>query len=467
MTYDLVVIGGGIAGTIAALRAAELGAKVALLEKGEGEQYPCNTRYSGGIFHLVYHDPKRDPSELEALMTEASGGAADPALIHALATDGARLIDWLKLQDIAFLRFNAQEAYRWCMAPPRAMGPGLDWKGRGPDVMLRRLQRKIVGHGGWIVTGAAAADLIMQDGCCIGVSGIQDGKRQEWRARAVVIADGGFQANEELFRCHIGPAFDKVLQRGAATGTGAGVEMALRAGAATTDMSRFYGHLLSADAFSNDKIWPYPEMDDIASAAIVVGKDGRRIADEGEGGIALANRIARLDDPLSCVIVFDSAIWEGPGKAARIPANPYLERGGGALLRADSLEDLARQLDIPAATMRETVEAYNSALAGGEALKPQRRTDVYKAWPIGKPPFMACWICVGITYTMGGIAIDDRARVLNTERVPIPGLFAAGTTTGGIEGFGRTGYFGGLTKSGVLGLRSGEAAVAFAASLSS
>jgi fumarate reductase flavoprotein subunit len=202
-------------------------------------------------------------------------------------------------------------------------------------------------------------------------------------------------------------------------------------------------------------------MDEIAASGIVIGPDGRRIVDEGEGGIAIANRLARLGDPGSASIIFDSAIWEGPGRSARIPANPQLERGGGTLFRADTLDGLARALNVPADALRESVTQYNRAIAAGEGglMQPPRRTDVHRAWPIEKPPFMASRICVGITYTMGGISIDDHARVLRPDRSPIPGLFAAGTTTGGIEGSGRTGYVGGLTKSGVLGLRAGESAV--------
>jgi len=466
MIHDVVVVG-GIAGMIAALRAAELGAKVVVLEKGQGEQYLCNTRYSSGILHLDYRDPKTNPAELEAQMTQSTDGKVNPALLHALATDGARLIDWLRSQSVAFVRFSAWEAYRWCMAPPRKVGPGLDWKGRGPDVMLRKLGRQLTERGGKLMTGVTVTDLIMRDGRCVGVTALRDGNREEWSARTVVVADGGFQANAEMFRRHIGPAFEKIKQRGAATDTGAGIEMAVRAGAATTDMSRFYGHLLHVDCFTNDKVWPYPEMDALATAGIVIDKDGCRFTDEGEGGVPLANRIARFDDPQSCTIVFDSAIWEGPGKDALVPTNPYLERGGGTVLKADTLEDLARQMGVPAATFVETVTAYNKAIAEntGTSLKPPRRSDVHPAWKIEKKPFRACRIVPGITYTMGGIAIDEHARVLSTEGSPIPGLFAAGTTTGGIEGFGRTGYIGGLTKSGIFGLRAGESASELARTL--
>ena len=63
-TFDVTVIGAGIAGMVAAVRAAELGLRVAVLEKGEAREYPCNTRYSGGIIHVAYHSAKLPADEL-------------------------------------------------------------------------------------------------------------------------------------------------------------------------------------------------------------------------------------------------------------------------------------------------------------------------------------------------------------------------------------------------------------------
>jgi len=63
-TFDVTVVGAGIAGMVAAVRAAELGLRVAVLEKGEAREYPCNTRYSGGIIHVAYHSAKLPADEL-------------------------------------------------------------------------------------------------------------------------------------------------------------------------------------------------------------------------------------------------------------------------------------------------------------------------------------------------------------------------------------------------------------------
>src|SRR5690242_20686869 len=93
--FDLVAIGGGFAGLVAALRGAELGLRTAVLEQGAGERYMCSSRWAGGIFHVSYHDVKLAPAELVAAIERATGGEAEPELAAAVAEDCGRTIDWL------------------------------------------------------------------------------------------------------------------------------------------------------------------------------------------------------------------------------------------------------------------------------------------------------------------------------------------------------------------------------------
>jgi fumarate reductase flavoprotein subunit len=80
----------------------------------------------------------------------------------------------------------------------------------------------------------------------------------------------------------------------------------------------------------------------------------------------------------------------------------------------------------------------------------------YPAQPLVQPPFYAIPLCAGITYTMGGILIDGQARVLHEDGGAIAGLYAAGATTGGLEGGPLAGYVGGLLKAGVMGMRAAQ-----------
>jgi fumarate reductase flavoprotein subunit len=459
LNFDVVCVGGGLAGLVAGCRAAELGFRVAVLEQGDGNQYPCNSRFSGGVFHVSYHDVMLGREELTAAMTRATNGQADPALVDTVAENAGRLVEWLRAQGARFMRGGTASWFNWVLAPPRPPSTGMDWVGRGPDVLLRTLTQRLVSGGGKIFLCTRAQSLEMEAGRCTGVVVCREGgEAVRFGAHAVVLADGGFQGNADLFRRHIGPRPDLVLQRGAGTARGDGLLMAQEAGAGMTGLNRFYGHLLSRDALQNDQLWPYPQIDAISSAALVVDSSGSRFVDEGLGGIHLSNCLAGLPDPTCATVILDSAIWEGPGRGAQIPPNPTLERAGGTIHRSNSLAELAEAAQLPADALSKTVDSYNAAIEAGTAmgLTPARSAKHGKPWPIRQLPVMAIPICVGITNTMGGILIDGVGRVLRPDRSIIGGLYAAGATTGGLEGGAEVGYVGGLVKTGVFALRAAE-----------
>lgn len=87
---------------------------------------------------------------------------------------------------------------------------------------------------------------------------------------------------------------------------------------------------------------------------------------------------------------------------------------------------------------------------------PPRTANKARPVPIQTPPFYAIEVCAGVTNAMGGLAIDEYSRVLRTDGKPIPGLYAAGTATGGLEGGVNVGYLGGLAKGAITGLLAAE-----------
>lgn len=459
---DVLVIGGGIAGLVAANRAAELGKRTVLLEKGTGDRYLCSSRYTGGTFHIGYTDVLAGEDKLVKVIESATRGFARKDVAVAIARDSSRLVRWLQAEGIRFI--NLGHYHTFVLAPPSRTGAGLDWEGRGGDVLLRTLGANLEKRGGKILRGTRARALDVSTPGRITVEAEQNGARTAFDAAAVVIADGGFPANVDLVREHITPSADKLMQRNARTATGDGLRMAQALGAATVGMNCFYGHLLSRDAMTNDRLWPRPYLDSLAVAGILVDAAGNRFSDEGEGGVYAANAVARLVDPLSATLVFDHATWEGPGTNAMIPANPLLPNAGGTLHRAATIPELASAAGLPAERLQLTVDRYNEALAAGalDRLDPPRRIDRYKAWPIVKSPFYAAPLCSGITNTMGGIAVDQDGAVLDRNDATIAGLYAAGGATGGLEGGPSIGYVGGLIKA-VFGLRAAEKIANFAA----
>lgn len=457
-TTDLLVIGGGIAGMTAANRAAQLGLKALVLEQGSAEKYLCNSRYTGGTLHVFMRDIMDDSGELTRAIVETSGGFVSEVLASTIATEGRRVVRWLQDEGMRFIKASASAHHRWVLAPPGRSRPGLDWEGRAGDVLLRTLGENLAKRGGAIRRGTRAQSLIVEKGRCCGVVAQTATDEVRLTARAVVIADGGFQGNPDLVRQYICAQPEKLKQRGAGTGRGDGLRMAAAIGALLVGMDRFYGHLLAPEAMTNDRLWPYPYLDPIATAGIVIGRDGARFVDEGRGGVFVANAIAGLADPSSAFVIFDHAIWEGPGRHGLIPPNPHLPNEGGSLFKAQSIEALAQNIGVPGEALAQSVQAYNAAHTGGTLsnLTPPRRAGKYKPLPITQGPFYAAPLCTGITNTMGGIAVNEHAQALREDGSTIAGLYAAGAATGGLEGGPEVAYTGGLVKGGVLGLRAAE-----------
>jgi fumarate reductase flavoprotein subunit len=463
MNADIIVIGGGLAGLVTACRASELGLEVLVLEQGSGADYLCNSRVTGGVVHFASESLLEPAEMLAEKVTRITGGFVDPALAATIAGDAHRALDWLRAQGARFARISPLPRHQWVMAPLRMARPALDpegWRGRSGDALLRQLTDILNKRGSRIVLNTKAEQLIFEGGRCVGVEATRDADRVSYRGRAIVLADGGFQGDDELVGRFIAKRPERVQRRNAGTGTGDAVRMLEAAGAKLVGMEYFYGHLLSRDAMSRDDLWPYPGLDALAVAGIVVDGRGTRFLDEGLGGVYLSNAIAWSDDPLDAWVVFDEKIWNGPGKEELflIGANPVLVRLGGTMFKADSLAALEAEAGFSGGSLAATVEAYNAALDCGapDRLEPRRSVKTFAAHPIRTPPFYAVPLCAGLTFTMGGGAVDADMRVLREDGSAIAGLYAAGKSLGGLEGGKPVGYVGGLSLGLITGLRAAE-----------
>ena len=204
-------------------------------------------------------------------------------------------------------------------------------------------------------------------------------------------------------------------------------------------------------------LWPYPTMDTLVGGAIMGGSfrttplsSTKRLGRHR----ALEDALARLGDPLAATAVFDQAIWDGAGRTELVPPNPQrtwrrraAPAGAGRCGRSHGAGAGGRDRCGLAGNLQDTVAGYDRAvLAGaGAELVPARTSGRMfgesrgsskrvRLMPIAQPPFYAIALAAGITYTMGGIEIDAKARVIARDGAPFPGLLAAGSCTGGIEG---------------------------------
>ena len=156
-SFDVVVIGGGIAGLVTANRATQLGKRVVVLEKGTEDKYLCNSRYAYGTFHINYSDLGQDEDALVARIETATEGHARKDLARAVARDGRRLMQWLKSEGIDLIKLDNYQTN--VLAPAWRKGFGLTWKDYGSDIALQRLGANFEKRQGRILRGTRATAL--------------------------------------------------------------------------------------------------------------------------------------------------------------------------------------------------------------------------------------------------------------------------------------------------------------------
>ncbi len=460
ISCDVIVVGAGIAGFSAAVRAAEMGATVVLLDKCDGPLGHGNTLMTSGSFRAGGRNPRSEPSELyESVMAE---GVAYADLVKGWSENCGRAVAWLahcgvSLSEPTPGRIWLEPGSAICLAPVYKKDVGT----RALTAMKTRLEQL----GGRYRNNLNAVKLIDEDEHVCGVVVREGDKVAEIRAASTILSTGGFSANKEMVRRYIGRNADQCKLRGSSYCTGDGLRMALEVGAKAVNLQYFYGHLLSRKALTDDRFWPYPRLDLFVDEGMLVDGKGDRFVDEGRGDVAVANELARCGDVTGATLIFDHDTWEAARGDAqdshlRTPApNPWLSDNNGELFSHKTTEGLAELIGINRENLAATLEQYNRALESNiSSLLGVARTG--KAKPL-RAPFYGLRVVPGITFTMGGVAVNGRCEVLDSQEMAIPGLYAAGDTIGGLMGGYHGGYTGGLTQAVVTGMLAGENARQF------
>ena len=454
ISCDVLVVGAGLAGFTAAVRASEQSANVVLIDKSAGELGDGNVLMASGSLRAGGKSPRTNPAELYQFVMSES--VAYPDFAKAWSETCGRAVDWLISAGVKVIESE----------------PGRIWLNQSGEVSLAPVYKKDVGTralsklkqrfeklGGFYLSGIEGIRLIVENGRVCGLVGKKNGREIEFRNRATILSTGGFSANKELVKQHIGPHADRCKLRGSKSCTGDGLRMALEIGAKTINLKYFYGHLISRKSLTDDRFWPYPRLDAFVDDGILVNRDGNRFVDEGRGDVAVANELARSEDVTGAVLIFDHITWEGArddtfSNLVKTPApNPWLLDNDGELFCHDTVEGLADLVGV-GRNLTRTLEDYNRAVESLTTKQlPVPRT--------GKPkPLRALYyglrVIPGITFTMGGILVNGHSEALNEEEKPIRGLYAAGDAIGGLMGGYRGGYTGGLMQALVTGILAGE-----------
>ncbi|HUI01285.1 MAG TPA: FAD-dependent oxidoreductase [Nitrososphaerales archaeon] len=453
---SIVVVGGGMAGLVAAARAAELGSDVVLIDKG-GFLGEGNTLTTSGAYYTAGLPPTSTPDELYSRVM--SSGVAFPETAQAWAENAGRALQWLESVGIQVDRTGE--------GPPRlesissvSMAPVYKVD-VGPNI-VKKLRAYFHSRNGISVSKTKVVKLVVKHGDLAGVETVDStGKKAVVPSKAVVLATGGFQANKELVKKHLGRHANDCKMMGSSAATGDGLKMAVDVGAKTVNLNYFYGRLVSQKALMDDRFWPYPTMGTLIEDGIVVDKSGRRFRDEGWGDVPLANLVARWEDVANVFLVFDETAWERSKRdpESLVAPNPWLVEKDGLVYKAESLSELAGKLGVNGKNLETTVQGFNMA-AGIRRLGELAIPRINHPSPL-KSPFYGVKLVPGIISTMGGPLVDKRMNVVGRKGNRIPGLFAAGDVVGGLTGGLNGGYVGGISQAAVTGLIAGESAHKF------
>jgi succinate dehydrogenase/fumarate reductase flavoprotein subunit len=417
---DLLVIGGGIAGTAAAAEAARLGASVTVVEKGE--RLGGSGALSAGI---LWTAPDR-----ETLRRICPRG--DPELGGVLVDGFEGAVERVRAEGV-------DVSERWFGQMGFGVAHRIDIHG------LLDAWRKRIEAAGTIAFETAAIEPIIADGAVRGAHVRGPGGTDALHARAVVLATGGFQGDADLRRRLIGPEAAGMLVRSNPHSTGDGFRIGLAAGAARSGaFDSFYGHLLPSPlrSFGPDDYLPLTQYH--SKACVLVNGFGGRFVNESRGD-EVSNQALLRQPGSRGVLLCDERARTEHAVGAPYPHGQVVNR---LAVARDAGARLARA---------ETVEALVEAVsAWGVSDRGLRATLAAASSELRDPPFWGLEVQPSITFTFGGLRADRDGRALAADGAPVPGLFVAGADMGGLQ---ETGYVGGLILGLVFGPRAAAAAL--------
>lgn len=483
--YDVIIVGSGNAALCAGIAACERGAKVLMLEKADEALSGGNTKYTAGAMRFAYANGKdllplianRDDPRLP----DTDFGRYDEAAFSAdllkfndgkplsreqkiLVGESYATLRWLGETGVKFEPIYSRQSFEkdgkhvfWGGLTMAAHNEGVGLF----DQELAAFKRL----GGTIRYGSGVTGLLTEGDS---VTGVTVGAEMI-AARAVILACGGFESNDAMRAERMGSEWAAAKVRGTPHNTGDGLTMAFSLGAAEHG---FYGgcHATPMDLhmapFGNLDIDP-GERKNYRKICYFLGAmlnaRGERFVDEGADfrnyTYAQYGR-AVLEQP-------DHKAWQFFDNKVKDLLYAEYTFHDAHFIEADTLDGLIAQLDgIDKDAAAATLAAFNDAVDEGTPFDPTIKDGKSANLPLPKthwaqkidtPPFRAYPVTGGITFTYGGVHVDDEGAVLREDGSAITGLYACGEMVGGVFFHGYPGGSG-LTSGAVFGRRAGYGA---------
>lgn len=484
-TADVIVVGGGGAGLVAAISAAQNGASVIVLEKTGlvgGDTLVC-----GGI----YNNPDQELQN-KVEMTDAVKATIEKALAEKPVNDEHAALqkevkkqwdaykkegrtdlfdspEWFALQTwingdkvgdldlVKVMTYNAEAGYDWmCDLGMEYM----DSIGQGAGSLWQRTHTSVMKMGSGMIstyiqnidklgnvkvlTSVSGKELIKNDdGAVVGVVA-EDvyGNQATLKAnKGVVLATGGFAANGDMVREYNVSGKWGDLSKVKTTNRyncsqGDGITMAVEAGADLTDMDQM--QLLYLGNVKDGTLTKYPpRCVNGTDQVIFINKEGKRFVQEDGRRDQICLEVLNQTDSMYYILESGDGNFTALKDAVSGDgfSFDYLEENGFIVV-GETLEELAKKLEMDPAVLQETVDTFNADVEKGKDEEFGRTLFNCK---LENGPWVATARTACIHHTMGGVTIDEECRVLDAEGNVIPGLVAAGEITGGIHGGNRLG----------------------------
>lgn len=489
---DVVIVGAGGTGLAAAVRLAQDGKQVVLVEKNGSAG--GNTLVCGAIYNCpdpeLQDDAVMNDAQKETILAALSASSEDPETQKILEELQAPVeaqwkeyqkngdtgvfdsAEWYTLQTwlggdmvadpelVKTLCENAYEGYEWITSMGMEFGSEI---GQGAGSLWQRTHTSLMPMGtGFIstylsqleqygdqvqiVANTTATDLILENNRVTGVKAVDNGSGKEVIFHAedgVILSTGGFSANrimvEENNTSGKWPSLIALPTTNRGSATGDGIVMAENAGASVRDMEQI--QLLYLGNPFDGQLTKYPPRDVNGTDQIIfVNSDGERfVREDGRRDEICLAILKQKDGRFYMLESGDGDLYQDITDPSWRSADGFTFDyllSNGYILTDDSLEGLAEQAGMDPAVLQKTVDAFNG-YAEKTGTDPFGRT-LYST-TLTNGPWVMTQRQVSVHHTMGGIQIDTGCHVLNEKGEIIPGLYAAGEVTGGIHGANRLG----------------------------
>ena len=435
-SYDVIVIGFGLAGATASITAADLGAKVLLTEKAPEGHEGGNSKYAGQVIISPLEESHDDFIAYYTALQNNYPDAAPAEMIEALFQKACHNEQWMadRFNDIGkepdIRPFLGGSWVEWPELPggqnaTRIFSPGAAFSGclfylAEDNVFVRKDNIDV-----WF---ESPAKHLIQNPITKEILGVQiekDGQLINVRAKeGVIMCCGGFQCSVEKMANYLHAPF--TTNQGGEYNTGDGIDMAIEVGAQLWHMNNAAGFLWAFEAPGTTR--SVGSGAGSPSNGILVGMDGTRFISETasnrHGKVQIGGRWVTMPTSERNYVIMDNAKVSTTKLGRTFSEGNVDEIEKGWIIKADTLEELAEKLDIPAENLVKTVETWNGYVDAGA--DPQFGRNMENAPKIAEAPFYAMQIKPTQYNTQGGARRNERAEVLDTNGNPIPNLYSAG-----------------------------------------